>query len=329
MQNIVLAFTTGLTAGGISCFAVQGGLLTSSLAQSGISNKKISTTSFLVAKILAYTALGFLLGLFGSKLTISTSLQGWLQVFAGVYMLATAANLLQLHPIFRFVVIQPPKWAYKLLKKESQKQAFGPALLGALTVLIPCGITQGMMLLAVSTASPLLGAAILFAFTLGTSPVFFIIGMAASEFLKRKAFLYAATLVIILLGINSISTGNVLRGSPHTLGNYWKVLTNKAAIQNQVLAATDEQGAQSVTIEVNSGGYKALANTLKVNVPVRLKLVSKNAAGCVQIFTIPTYSIKQVIPQNGETEIAFTPTKTGRLTFSCAMGMYTGEFQVI
>ncbi len=34
MNNLVLvAFLTGLTAGGLSCFAVQGGLLTGSIAQ--------------------------------------------------------------------------------------------------------------------------------------------------------------------------------------------------------------------------------------------------------------------------------------------------------
>jgi hypothetical protein len=33
MEQILLAFVTGLTTGGLSCLAVQGGLLASSLAQ--------------------------------------------------------------------------------------------------------------------------------------------------------------------------------------------------------------------------------------------------------------------------------------------------------
>ena len=36
MNQLIVAFITGLTTGGLSCLAVQGGLLTSSLEQQGI-----------------------------------------------------------------------------------------------------------------------------------------------------------------------------------------------------------------------------------------------------------------------------------------------------
>ena len=68
MNTIWLAFITGLTTGGISCFAVQGGLLASALTEE---NKKKSTLLFLGAKLVAYTLLGFLLGFLGGTLNIS------------------------------------------------------------------------------------------------------------------------------------------------------------------------------------------------------------------------------------------------------------------
>jgi plastocyanin domain-containing protein len=40
-------------------------------------------------------------------------------------------------------------------------------------------------------------------------------------------------------------------------------------------------------------------------------------------------NIKKLLPINGKEVITFTPTKTGILPFSCAMGMYTGQFEVI
>jgi hypothetical protein len=111
MNTIWIALLTGLTAGGVSCLAVQGGLLASSLATVPDDKKNMGTLLFLGAKIVSYTLLGFLLGFFGASLSISSTVQGWLQIMAGLYMIATAANLLQIHPIFRYVVVQPPTWA--------------------------------------------------------------------------------------------------------------------------------------------------------------------------------------------------------------------------
>src|SRR5678815_5925558 len=94
--RVTVAFVTGLTTGGLSCLAVQGGLLASSLAhqieqdyleqaahaerkkQRGKKNQPVQHSNsafpiflFLVAKIVAYTFLGALLGLVGSYLTLS------------------------------------------------------------------------------------------------------------------------------------------------------------------------------------------------------------------------------------------------------------------
>src|SRR5215208_7868059 len=88
-SQLFVAFVTGLTTGGLSCLAVQGGLLASSLAhqieqdyvQQAAQNKtrkksKVQTPVhsnsalpillFVIAKIVAYTLLGALLGLLGS-----------------------------------------------------------------------------------------------------------------------------------------------------------------------------------------------------------------------------------------------------------------------
>ncbi len=328
MNQIWIAFLTGLTAGGISCLAVQGGLLASSLAQAEENKKQTSTIVFLISKIAIYTIAGFLLGLFGQNLSITPNLQGWLQIFAGLYMLATVANLLNIHPIFRYVVIQPPKWIYKLIKNESQKKFVGPALLGALTILIPCGITQAVMILAIGTGNPILSAAIMFAFTLGTSPIFLGLGLSGGLLLKNPKFKLVAATLIFILGINSISAGNGLRGSIHTIPNYWKAIFESQE-KNIDVSAQTTNGFQLVTINVTSNGYKSSANTLTKGVPVKLKLVSNNAAGCARAFTIPSLNISKILPVNGEEEIEFTPTQTGRLAFSCNMGMFTGSFQVI
>ena len=333
MNNILLAFITGLTTGGVSCFAVQGGLLTSAMSQKDKSQSDLPYVSmFLVAKIFAYTLLGFGLGFIGSSLTITSQVQGWLQIFAGIFMIVTALRLLDVHPIFRRFVINPPKSIYRFVKNQSKAQAFfAPALLGFLTVLIPCGITQGMMVLAVASGKPLIAAGIMFGFILGTSPVFLVIGVLSSKLLEKKAFLYIASGAIIFLGILSINTGQVLRGSVHNFQNYMKVLgqTTQSSDKDEKLASFDSEGKQEVTINVASTGYKSSVSSIKAGVPVRLTLVTNNTQGCSRAFNIPAMSISKVLPATGVETVEFTPTKTGLLSYTCSMGMYTGTFNVI
>src|SRR3989337_4236476 len=143
MNQVALAFITGLTTGGVSCFAIQGGLLASSLSNQQKDNQKNSVICFLSSKLVAYSILGIILGALGSTLVISPKIQGLMQIFAGLFMLATVGRLLELHPVFRRFSIQPPKFIFRFLRKTSKDgDAFSPILLGFLTVLIPCGITQ-------------------------------------------------------------------------------------------------------------------------------------------------------------------------------------------
>lgn len=332
MSNLWLAFITGLTSGGISCFAVQGGLLTTAIA----TDQELDITRamkaralgiFLISKLIAYTLLGFLLGFLGSSLNISPRVQGYLQILIGLYMLGTAGRLLNIHPIFRYFVITPPKFILRMMRNQAEaKSFFTPMILGILTILIPCGVTQAMMLLAIGTANPVWGAGIMFFFTLGTSPVFFAIGYAATELMKKKIFNTIAAIVIMVIGFISLNSGQVLRGSVHTYQNYKFALfdTSKSIKSGKIIG-----GVQQVNITVTNTGYKSDINTLKVGVPVKITLNTKNVKGCTRAFTIPDLNVFKQLPENGSESFEFTPQKTGALTYTCSMGMYSGLFNII
>src|SRR5262249_47251638 len=128
---------------------------------------------FLAAKLFAYMVVGALLGALGSVLQISSPVQAVLQITAAIFMIGTALNMLNVHPFLRYFVIQPPKALTRLVRNQAKSQdVFTPALLGLMTVLIPCGTTQAMEALAITSGSAILGALILFSFVLGTSPTF-------------------------------------------------------------------------------------------------------------------------------------------------------------
>src|SRR3989338_5255961 len=94
-MNLWVIFITGLTVGGLTCLAVQGGLLASVIAakeeeevEKGINRKStvFPTLAFLAAKLLAYTILGFILGAFGGAIGISQNTQIIMQFVADLYI---------------------------------------------------------------------------------------------------------------------------------------------------------------------------------------------------------------------------------------------------
>lgn len=333
MNTIWLAFLTGLTTGGLSCLAVQGGVLASAVTQDrkteGNTSKKFITIAiFLLAKLLAYVMLGALLGALGSTFQFSPKVMGGVQLFVGLFMLATAARLLDLHPIFRYTVIAPPRFVYRLFKNQgSRGDVFAPFVMGALTIFMPCGVTQAMMVVALSSGSAVTGALTMGAFVAGTSPVFFALGAAFVALLSKKIFTYIASGIVIVFGLMTINGGLALVGSQYTLQNLYRAAITPIG-QPEPRSIVGEDGVQDVTITVKNFGYESDTRVLKAGVPVRLHLVTNGVGGCARAFTIPDFNISKVLPLSGEEIIEFTPEKTGNLTYSCSMGMYTGVFRV-
>src|SRR5689334_4861420 len=250
LSQLVVAFVTGLTTGGLSCLAVQGGLLASSLAhqieqdylkqaaqpkkQRGKkmppqprSNAAIPILLFLGAKIVAYTFMGALLGLLGSYLTLSPTTRAVLMILIGTFMLGNALRMFNVHPIFRYFSIEPPKFITRYIRRTAKgTDTFTPLFLGALTVFIPCGVTQAMMAAALGTSSMAMGAALMFAFTLGTSPVFFIVAYLTTELGARleKLFMRFVAVIVLILGLVTVNGGLNILGSPLSLQNLTRSL---------------------------------------------------------------------------------------------------------
>src|SRR5690606_15942772 len=148
--------------------------------------------------------------------------------------------------------------------------------------------TQSMMLLAIASGSPFSGAMIMTAFTIGTTPLFFALGLATKSLFTNKKLTYFAAMVVGFLAISSLNTGQILRGSNHTLQNYWSAIaSSEAKGVRGAEAEINSDGIQEATIDVITGGYRSEINILKVGVPVRLNLVTNNTRGCSRAFIIP------------------------------------------
>lgn len=354
-MNILLAFFTGLTTGGLSCLAVQGGLLASSLASQLEDEVKASANAskhslalpillFLGSKLIAYTLLGALLGYLGSLFQLTPLMRAILLFAIGIFMLGNAFRMLNVHPIFRFFSFEPPRFITRFIRRNSKNahRQVMPVFLGALTVLIPCGVTQSMMALAVASGNVLQGAILLFAFTLGTSPVFFAVTYFASRLGSRleKAFIKIIAVVMLILGFLSIDNGLNLVGSPLSMSRIARTIRNQMpAAAQQSLNTLDQQtiGPQqtptpipaqenTITILVKNNGYSPSIVQAPSNQVLTLNLITTNTQSCSRAFVIPALNVQELLPATGTVSISIPAQRAGStLSFSCSMGMYSGE----
>jgi sulfite exporter TauE/SafE/plastocyanin len=292
--------------------------------------------AFLTTKWIAHFILGILLGLLGSALTLSLPVKLFFQGFAAFFMLATAANLLELHPIFRYLSFTPPKFVRKLIKNTTASSAlFAPAVLGLLTVFIPCGVTQAMAVLAVNSGSPLQGALIMGSFVAGTMPIFVVIGLATAKLSEvgRTYFLRAAAILLIGMGLYSLNGILTVIDSPLAatrLGPTIVRLLPPYSNAPKTLGATSPMtGRQEVTIEVKNSGYTPNLFTVQAGSPVTLTLKTGDVYSCAAAFTFRAFNISTYLKPNTQQSFDFTPMQKGRYTFSCSMGMYSGTMEVI
>ncbi len=342
--NLLLVLLTGLTAGGLSCLAVQGGLLATAVTQREVSDldelreRYVSgeleelaiprhdakpVMWFLIAKVSAYTLLGAALGWVGNAIQPSPAARGYLQIFTALFMIATALHLLRVHPIFRYVVIQPPRFIARRITKEARSgSAFAPATLGVMTVFIPCGVTQAMMILAINSGSPVTGAVTLLAFTLATSPLFFMLGYFATKLgdIMQSRFTKFAAVGIALIALLTLDAGLRLTNSPVTFDSIKSSLFSE---QEAVAAEVGAEGVQEVRIDAGPGGYSPSNVSIAAGEPARL-IFADAGGGCTLslVFQGQFYSI------NGETTIDLPPQEPGEIKFSCAMGMYGGTIAI-
>jgi uncharacterized protein len=341
-MDLFVIFLTGLTVGGLTCLAVQGGLLASVIAarekedfdaKAKPPNTVIPTLAFLITKLISYTFLGFLLGSVGAAISLTQGVQTSMQVLAGIYMIIIALNLLDVHPIFRYFVIQPPRFITRFIRSKSKSaDLFAPGFLGFLTILIPCGTTLAMEALAISSANGWMGAAIMATFVLGTFPMFFGVGFVTAKLgeTMRYKFLKIAAIVLIFLGGSSIYGGLVAVGAPVIPVKTVLSLFNPFSFpEGNVNYPPIENGVQKASINVESFGYKPDSITLREGVPTELSLITNNTYSCSIAFRIPSLGIGINLPPTGEEVVNLPALKKGNYVYTCSMGMYQGVFRVI
>lgn len=346
-MSLGAVLVTGLLAGGASCAAVQGGLLTGLVSRQraahagasvgggnpstyGVADDLAPIGAFLTGKLASHVLLGAALGSLGSVVELSTHARGMAQIVAGVLVVVFGLAQLEV-PGFKGLVFTPPTSWTRLVRGSARSQsALAPAILGFLTLLVPCGVTLAVMALALTSGSWVEGAATMGVFVIGTSPLFGLIGYAAIKAATawRHRLATATGLVLLAVGLYTLNGGLTVLGSPLAAHNVTAALGERDTAPDKSSVSLTADGTQSAVITVTPGAYSPANLQVQAQVPTKIVFRAENAAGCARGVVIPSLGVEQILPENGDTVIDVGALKPGRIDYSCSMGMYRGVITV-
>jgi sulfite exporter TauE/SafE len=313
---------------------------------------------FLAGKLVSHVAFGALLGLFGQALQPSFRVRSSMQIGAGILMVLMAANLAGLLGKRSFVP-SPPRIFQRLVRRSARAETtFAPAMLGFLTVLVPCGITLSIEFLVIATGNPFTGAAAMGLFVLGTSPLFAVVGyaMRRATTVLRGHLTKLAALAVAVAGLLSVNSGLALRGSAFTLAKVapgisaavppvlggGRVATDglsgnaSTADQPVALATVGADGIQVVQIAVGYGDmaggsspYNPSVVQAKAGIPTQLKFLTSGLGGCAGVVVLQSRGIEKALSRDANTVIDLGVLSPGTVGFTCGTGMYGGAINVV
>ncbi|HEY9583072.1 MAG TPA: sulfite exporter TauE/SafE family protein [Candidatus Paceibacterota bacterium] len=202
------SFIIGLVASVSSCLAIVGGLVLSLSAK--ISQDEVNDTKtfllFHVGRLVSFAVLGGVLGLIGSAIGINFTLTAILGIIASLVMLLLGLNLVG---VWANNKITLHSGIFDFFRKIEHK-TLTPLAVGFGTFFLPCGFTQSMQVVALSSGSFISGTLIMFAFALGTLPMLVLLSFGSASFAHSKhapLFFKSAGVVVIGLGLFAFLAG--------------------------------------------------------------------------------------------------------------------------
>jgi len=225
--SLAAALVAGLAASG-HCIGMCGGIAGALAMRSpqGTAGTKLALAlAYNLSRITSYAIAGALAGLLGRTLLHAVDVRPLsvaFRVVAGLIMLAAAARLL-----FGWRLLDPLESAgsglWRRIAPWAGRQGRSGGLSGAVGLglawgWLPCGMTYSMLLLAATTASVPMGAAVMLAFGLGTLPSMVTATVAferMAKLLSSRATLRSVA-GVLLLAFGLWTAGNALwHGTRH------------------------------------------------------------------------------------------------------------------
>ncbi len=316
--SYTILFVLGI-ATSLHCLSMCGGIVISQSV--AFSNPMKASFLYNIGRVLAYTAVGAMVGGIGSVISFSPRIKGSITIFAGVFMILMALSMMDSFAFLRRYIKLPKIFNATGIHKKKNT----PFFIGLATGLMPCGPLQTMQIYALGTGSALRGAFAMFVFSLGTVPLMMGLG-AISGYISsglNKRLLKLSSVLVMILGVVMVNRGLTLQGNA-TITSF---IDSKQTSYNAMLPEIIND-FQIINTSANRQGYDPNVFIIEKGKPVNWVILGDAVDSCNNEILIPELNISQKIKE-GHNIIKFTPEAEGELRFSCWMGMLGGKFIVV
>ncbi len=324
------AFLIGLVASISSCLVVVGSVVIAFSEKykgekSGFLGGAVKPNLFFhFGRLGGFFVLGGLLGVIGGGINISGNFIAIYTIIIAIVLAILGLNILGLFPDIASLGLRMPRFFSSPWGKLKQSEnPAAPFLLGVMTFFLPCGFTQSMQILAITSGSFMRGGLGMFFFALGTVPSLLALGVTTSWSKSKNAAIFqkVAGMLIILFAFYAFNSGLALIGAS---GN---VFGNQNSQKEQVKSVANDVAEQVVEMHVTNAGFSPSVLHIKKGVKVRWVVKGDNVTSCTSKIIVPSLKISESI-SSGDNVISFTPDKIEEIPFSCWMGMVRGKFIV-
>jgi len=159
----------------------------------------------------------------------------------------------------------------------------------------------------------MIGALTMMAFALGTAPGLLGLGgitSISSGAFAKKFFQFTGVLVIMLAFFNLSNGTNLIR-----LGSQTQLAPPTVVISDEI---------QEIRMTESDRGYTPSEFHIKPNMKTKWIITATNPYSCASQLVAPSIGVsKQLVI--GENVIEFISPASGKIHFSCSMGMYNGK----
>ena len=308
-ENITygMLFVTGLLTS-IHCVSMCGAINLLTVINKTTKRSYKKPILYNLGRLISYTALGGIVGLIGSVLTVNKTVTGIIILLAAIVMFLMALAMLGLIPLKKL----------KLIRHKTVTA--NPLIIGLLNGLMPCGPLQAMQVYALSTASPIKGVISMFLFCLGTIPLMLGTGLFLNKLTGKWKIIVnkIATCLILILSVVMLNQALLYLNIDLFKNN------DDSTYQKAILKET----YQEVKINVSYGNYQDIIIQKDIPVKLIIHVDEDKLTGCNNEIYLAKYKIKKKL-KVGDNIIEFTPTKEETLTYTCYMNMIKNNIKVI
>jgi hypothetical protein len=157
----------------------------------------------------------------------------------------------------------------------------------------------------------------MFAFILGTSPLFFSVAYFATRLGStiEKYFTRIVAVAMLVMGLIQVDTGLNLSGSAFSFSRAVSILSAYAL-----------PAQTGLSIEVNEDGYSPQILHLPANQDVTIEWVTRNTQTCARSVVVQDLDYQEILPTTGRVKFDIPAQEKGTIIrYTCSMGMYPSQ----